>query len=73
MHQTTDEENSDGKEIPVEEVAHSYHMMHEKLEETINKNEGMIKQISQLTREKELIKQVNKLKSEMEDTQNELE
>ena len=56
-----------------EEIVHSYKIMYEKLVETINKNKGLLKQISQLSKEKnELIKQVNSLRSGMEDTQNEL-
>ena len=49
-------------------------MMYEKLVEAVNKNERLIKQISHLTREKnKLIKQVNGLKSDLDDAQNELE
>ena len=48
--------------------------MYKKLVETVNENKGLLKQISQLCREKnELVKQVNVLKNENEESLNELE
>ena len=53
----TDVENDDDKEIFDEEMTHSYKIMYEKLVETINENKGLLKQISQLYKEKnELVK-----------------
>ena len=72
--ETIDAISGDDEEIFNEEMVHSYKIMYEKLVETINENKRVLKQISQLSKEKnELIKQVNNLKSRMEDTQNELE
>ena len=61
---TTDVESDDDEEISDEEMTHSYKIMYEKLVETVNENRGLLKQISQLCREKNgLIKQVNVLKN----------
>ena len=52
----------------------SHKVMYEKLVDTVNENRGLLKQISQLCREKnELVKQVNVLKNEREESLNELE
>ena len=62
---TIDVESSDGEEISND----SYKIIYEKLVETVNENGGFLRQISQLSKEKnELIKQVNSLKSGIEDT-----
>ena len=65
---TTDATSNDDEEIFDEEMVHSYKIMYEKLVESVNENRGLLKQISQLSEEKnELIKQVNSLKFGMED------
>ena len=70
---TIDVTSDYAQKIFEKEIVHSYKIMYEKLVETVNKNKGLLKQISQLSKEKnELIKQVNSLKSGMEETQNEL-
>ena len=66
---TTDVESDDDEKIFNEKMAHSYKIMYEKLVETVNENRGLLKQISQLCREKnELVKQVNVLKNENEES-----
>ena len=61
--------NDDDEEISDEKMTHSYKIMYEKLVDTVNENRGLLKEIYQLSREKnELIKQVNNLKFGMEDT-----
>ena len=63
----------DNVEISDEEMTHSYKIMYEKLVETVNENRELLKQTSQLCREKnELGKQVNVLKNEKEESLNEL-
>ena len=67
-------ESGDDEEISDEEMTHFYKIMYEKLVETVNENRGQLKHISQLCREKNwLIKQVNVLKNEKEESLNELE
>ena len=69
---TTDVESDNDKDVSDEEMAHSYKIMYEKLVETVNENKGLLKHISQLCREKnDLIKQVNVLKNEKEESLNE--
>ena len=59
-------ESDDEEDISDEEMTNSYKIMYEKLVEIVDKNRGLLKQISQLCREKnELIKQVNVLKNEL--------
>ena len=54
---TIEVESDDDEEISDEEMTHSYKIMYEKLVETINENRGLLKQISELCREKnELVK-----------------
>ena len=63
----------DNVEISDEEMTHSYKIMYEKLVETVNENRELLKQTSQLCREKnKLGKQVNVLKNEKEESLNEL-
>ena len=70
---TTDVESGDDEEVFDEEMAHSYKIMYEKSVETVNVNTRLLNQISQLCREKnELVKQVNVLKNEKEESLNEL-
>ena len=72
--ETTNVESGDDEEISDEEMTHSHKIMYEKLVEIVYENRGLLKQISQLSREKnELIELLNSLKSGMEDTQNELD
>ena len=71
---TTDVESDDDEEIFDEGMTHSYKIMYEKLVETVNENRGLLKKISGLCRKKnELVKQVNVLKNEKEESLNELE
>ena len=70
---TTNVESGDDEESFGEEMAHSYKIMYEKLVETVNENRRLLKQISQLCREKnELDKQVNVLNNEKEESLNKL-
>ena len=62
----TDVESGDDEEISNEEIRHFFKVMYEKLGDAVNKNKGLLKQISKLSREKnELVKQVNVLKDEL--------
>ena len=57
---TIDVKSDDVEEISDQEMIHSYKIMYEKLVETVNENRGLLKQISQLCREKnELVELVN--------------
>ena len=44
--------SGDDEEISNEEMVHSYKIMYEKLVETVNENKRVLKQISQLSKEK---------------------
>ena len=69
---TTDATSDDDEEIFDEAMTHSYKIMYEKLVETINKNMGLLKQISQLCKKKnKLVKLINVLKNEKEESLNE--
>ena len=70
---TTDVESGDDEEVFDEEMADSYKIMYEKPVETVNVNRRLLKQISQLCREKnDLVKQVNVLNNEKEESLNEM-
>ena len=71
---TSDVEIGDDEEISNEEMTYYYKIMYEKLVETVNENRRLLMQIFQLCREtNELVKQVNVLKNEKEESLNELE